>query len=58
MPYIVRKNKNQPTYRVINAITKQIHAKASTKQNAERQVKLMNMLDIKRPMIEYRKNIL
>ena len=50
MPYIIRKNRGTNTYKVLNAITKQIHSKASTKENALRQVRLMSMLDIKKNM--------
>jgi len=50
MPYIIRKNRGTNTYKVLNAITKQIHSKASTKENALKQVRLMGMLDIKKNM--------
>jgi len=56
MPYIIRKNRNQNTYRVMNAITKDIHAKATTKEKAEAQVRLMNMINVKESMMNYKKH--
>ena len=48
MPYQIRKVRNKDCYKVINKITKQVHAKCSTKENAIKQVKLMEMMDAKK----------
>jgi 5-methylcytosine-specific restriction endonuclease McrA len=44
MPYIIRKLPNQNLYRVYNSETKEIHSYGTTKENAEKQVKLLNMI--------------
>ena len=42
MPYLIRKNKNQNTYKVANALTGKIHAYAiKTKDKALKFVKLL-----------------
>ena len=41
MPYIVRKVRGKPCYQVKNSTTGKIHAKCSTKANAEAQVRLI-----------------
>ena len=48
MPYAVRKNRNKPTYRVVNVENKRVHAKATTKAKAEAQVRLLNQYEGKR----------
>ncbi len=45
MPYIIRKVRNMPCYTVKNSQTGEVHAKCSSKVNAERQVRLLNALD-------------
>ena len=40
----------------MNAITKDIHAKATTKEKAEAQVRLMNMINVKESMMNYKKH--
>lgn len=47
MPYAVRKNRGVDTYKVVNTKTGVIHAKATTKKNAEAQVRLLNSLEKK-----------
>lgn len=47
MPYLIRKVRNQPCYKVINKITGKVHSQCSTKQNAEKQVRLLHMLEHK-----------
>jgi len=44
MPYVITKLKNNK-YQVKNPITGKIHAKATTLQNAQKQIKLMHILD-------------
>jgi hypothetical protein len=41
MPYKIRKVKNQSCYKVYNAKTKKIYAKCSTKENAKKQMRLL-----------------
>ena len=45
MPYSIRKLPNQNKYKVTNTETKQVHAKATTKANAVKQVKLLHLLE-------------
>jgi len=45
MPYDVKKLPNKKLYRVRNSITGDIKANATTKQNAYRQVRLLNSLE-------------
>lgn len=45
MPYEIRKLPNSKLYRVSNKETKEIKANATTKQNAQRQVRLLNSLE-------------
>jgi hypothetical protein len=44
MPYVIKKNANG-TYKLVNKNTGKVYAKASTKSNVERQMKLLNYLD-------------
>ena len=48
MPLKIRKNKNKETYKVFNANTGQVHSFDTTLQNAEKQIKLINMIDSKK----------
>ena len=45
MPYIIRKNTNKDTYKVINKTTGEVHAKATTKEKAKAQVRLLKSLE-------------
>jgi hypothetical protein len=45
MPYKIRKVSNKNCYKVINAKTKKVHAKCTSKKNAEKQVRLLKALD-------------
>ena len=45
MPYSIRKVRNKNCYKVKNKKTGKVHAKCSTKQNAERQVRLLYAID-------------
>jgi hypothetical protein len=45
MPYSIRKVRNKNCYKVKNKKTGKVHAKCSTKQNAERQVRLLHAID-------------
>ena len=45
MPYKIRKLPNKNLYRVYNSDTGAIHAYGTSKKNAERQVRLMYMMD-------------
>jgi hypothetical protein len=47
MPYKITKLKGNK-YRVTNTTTKKVHAKKSTKTNAEKQVRLLSMIDKKK----------
>ena len=47
MPYEIRKLPNTNMYRVRNKETGAIKASATTKQNAQRQVRLLNSLEEK-----------
>jgi len=41
MPYIIRKVRNQDCYTVKNRITGRVSAKCSTKENAKKQLRLL-----------------
>ena len=45
MPYHMRKLPNKNLYRVYNKDTKKVHSKATTKENATKQIRLMNAID-------------
>jgi hypothetical protein len=45
MPYSIRKVRNKQCYRVKNTETGKVHAKCSTKLNAERQLRLLNAVE-------------
>lgn len=45
MPYQIRKLPNQEKYRVYNKETKEVHAFATSKKNAEKQVRLLNAVE-------------
>lgn len=44
MPYIIRKNPNKNTYKVINKDTGKIHSKATTLDKAKAQVRLLEQI--------------
>ena len=45
MPYSIRKVRNKNCYQVKNTRNGKVHAKCSTKQNAEKQLRLLNAID-------------
>ena len=45
MPYQMIKVKGKNLYKVINEISGKVHSKGSTKENAEKQIRLMQMFD-------------
>lgn len=45
MPYKIRKLPNKNLYRVYNSETGEIHANGTSKQNAEKQVRLLYMIE-------------
>lgn len=45
MPLKMRKLPNKTLYRVYNKNTGKIHAKATTKKNAIKQIRLINMME-------------
>ena len=45
MPYAIRKVKNKNEYSVKNTKTGVVHAKATTLENAKKQVRLLYMVD-------------
>ena len=47
MPFAIRKLPNKDLYRVYNKITGKIHAKATTLDNAKKQIRLLHMVDNK-----------
>ena len=50
MPYSIRKLPNKDLYRVYNSDTKAVHSYATTLENAEKQVKLLHMVDAGVPL--------
>ena len=45
MPYQMIKVKGRNLYKVINEISGKLHSKASTKENAEKQIRIMQFFD-------------
>lgn len=45
MPYKILKVRNKPLYKVINSETKKIHSKGTTLEKAEKQVRLLAMME-------------
>ena len=45
MPYQMIKVKGKNLYKVINEISGKIHSKASTTENAEKQIRIMEFFD-------------
>lgn len=45
MPYKIIKNKGSNSYRVINSNTGVLHSKHTSLRNAEKQFRLLNMLE-------------
>jgi len=56
MPYMLRKVRNKPCYRVSNKKTKKIYAKCSTKENAKKQVKLLRAVENNPKFVEKLRN--
>jgi hypothetical protein len=50
MPYSIRKLPNKDLYRVYNTQTKVVHSYSTTLENAEKQVKLLHMVDAGVPL--------
>lgn len=48
MPYGIRKLPNKNLYRVYNRETDEIYAKATKRGNAEKQIRLLNMIESKK----------
>jgi hypothetical protein len=48
MPYKYRKLPNSTLYRVYNADTKKVYAKATTLENAVKQIKFLHMIENKK----------
>lgn len=44
MPYKIRKVTRKPCYKVSNKKTKKVYAKCSTRENAKKQVRLLNAI--------------
>jgi len=45
MPYVIRKVRNKECYSVKNAETKVVHAKCTTREKAEAQVRLLYSIE-------------
>tara|TARA_B100001173_G_scaffold108067_1_gene93601 strand:- start:3314 stop:3496 length:183 start_codon:yes stop_codon:yes gene_type:complete len=44
MPYTIRKVRNQPCYKVYNKKTKKVHAKCTSREKAQKQIRLLNAI--------------
>ena len=51
MPYTIRKVPNKRCYRVMNAKTKKIFARCSSRKNAESQVRLLRAIENNRGFV-------
>ena len=45
MPYILKKVRGKPCYRVQNKYTKKVFAKCSTEENAKKQIRLLRAME-------------
>jgi len=62
MPYILKKVRSKSCWRVINKYTKKVFAKCSTKENADKQIRLLRAIEFNksfklRPKKGFRKTI-
>lgn len=44
MPFVLRKNRNRSTYKVMNAITGKVYSRGTTKKKAEAQIRLLRSI--------------
>jgi hypothetical protein len=51
MPYTMRKNNNKPCYRVVNQKTRRVYARCSTKENAQKQLRLLRAIKYNKKFI-------
>lgn len=56
MPYAIRKVKNKSCYKVYNKKTKKVHAKCTTKENANKQLRLLRAIQYNKNFVP-RKNV-
>jgi hypothetical protein len=56
MPYAICKIKNNSCYKVYNKKTKKVHAKCTTKENANKQLKLLRAIQYNKNFVP-RKNV-
>ena len=45
MPFVIVKVRGKECYKVINKITGRVHSQCATRENADKQVKLLHMLE-------------
>jgi hypothetical protein len=51
MPYSIRKVPKKPCYRVYNKKSKKVFAKCSTRENAQKQVRLLRALEFNKNFV-------
>ena len=51
MPYSIRKVPKKPCYRVYNKKSKKVFAKCSTRENAQKQVRLLRALEFNKKFV-------
>lgn len=51
MPYRIRKVPNKPCYKVYNRRTKKVFAKCATKENAEKQLRLLRAIEFNKSFV-------
>jgi hypothetical protein len=51
MPYSIRKVHKKPCYRVYNKKSKKVFAKCSTRENAQKQVRLLRALEFNKNFV-------
>jgi hypothetical protein len=56
MPYSIRKVNKKPCYRVYNKKSKKVFAKCSTRENAQKQVRLLRALEFNKKFVPNSKN--
>ena len=56
MPYSIRKVNKKPCYRVYNKKSKKVFAKCSTREKAEKQLRLLRALEFNKNFVPYSNN--
>ena len=56
MPYGIRKVSKKPCYRVFNKVTKRVFAKCTAREQAKKQMRLLNAIMYNKNFVPYGRN--